>query len=107
MAARLRRNRNLARQAGIENTHGPRRTSAPFFVAPKLSTSTPARQDSSAAEQPTNDRALAKRDPSMCSRGRGDGRCGDRRNLDRVVDRAASGGLADATAAGWGWWTTP
>ena len=40
---------------------------APFLVAPRLSTSTPAFQDSSAGEQPTKDSALAKRAPSMCS----------------------------------------
>ncbi len=74
--------------------------SAPFLVAPRLSTSTPAFHESSAGEQPTNDSALAKRAPSMCSfrpwrrvavRDRGD--------VLRRIDGAAFGRLGEADTA--------
>jgi hypothetical protein len=56
----------LARRPASKNTTASA-ARAPFLVAPRLSTSTPAFHESSAGAQPTKDSALAKRAPSMCS----------------------------------------
>src|SRR5437660_8533553 len=53
-------------QRGIEEHHRLG-ASAPFFVAPKDSTSMPARQVMSAGWQPRKASAFAKRAPSMCT----------------------------------------
>ena len=64
--ARLRRSSNSQARAGSNRITASTPIS-PFLVPPKLSTSTPARQLSSAGVQPSAATALAKRAPSMCT----------------------------------------
>ena len=57
----------MSRASASSNTTTASALIAPFLVAPSDSTSTPARQVSSAGVQPRAATALAKRAPSMCT----------------------------------------